>query len=77
MEIENPLVVQLRQQVHLSEGQGLPLSSRGNELGSELGLSLFLSHPLHIGEGTPASNSGNNVGLSTYQMDILLFVSLF
>ncbi len=75
MEIENPLVVQLRQQVHLSEGQGLPLSSSRNELGSEIGLSLFLSHPLHIREGTPATNSGNNLGLN--QMNSLLFVNSF
>lgn len=57
VEIEDLLVVQLRQQVHLSESRGLPLASCGNELGSKLGLSLFLSHPLHIGEGSPAPNS--------------------
>lgn len=54
MEVEDPLVVQLGQQVHLSESQGLPLPSSRDELGSELGLSLLLSHPLHIGEGAPA-----------------------
>lgn len=71
MEIENSLVVQLRQQVHLPESRGFPLASRTNELRSELGLSLFLSHPLHIGEGTPASNSGNISGVNnTYELNI-------
>lgn len=54
VEVEDPLVVQLGQQVHLPESQGFPLPSSGDELGSKLGLSLFLSHPLHIGEGAPA-----------------------
>lgn len=71
MEIENSLVVQLRQQIHLPESRGFPLASRTNELRSELGLSLFLSHPLHIGEGTPASNSGNISGVNnTHELNI-------
>lgn len=59
MEIEDPLIVQLRQQLHLSEGQAFPLAPCTNELGSEFGLSLFLSHPLHVGEGTPALRRGD------------------
>lgn len=59
LEIDDPLVVQLGQQVHLFESHGFPLPARRNELSSELGLSLLLNHPLYIGEGPPASNNGN------------------
>lgn len=74
MEEDDPLMVQLGQQLHFSQGQGFPLSTSRCKLGSKILFTVLLSHPFYIGIGPPVTH---NMHIWLHLMGCYLYQKLY
>lgn len=58
VKVQDPLVVQLGQQIHLSQGQGFPFTACRDEFSGKFAFAFFQGHSLYVRKGSPATKTG-------------------